>query len=141
MTLQEILDLVEKNSDIPADLDKASRAIPQLHARFINLKAQENSQMQALKLQFDEVYRDTWVFYSGKAEPKVYKENNFDLRLLKGDIDKFINADPELMKIKSKIEMQKIKIEAIDEFIKGLHSRQWNIKNILDYLKYTQGLI
>lgn len=141
MTLQEILDIIEKNSDIPQDLEKASRAIPQLHAKFIGFKAQENAIMQALTLEWDTAYKDRWMFYSGKADPLAYKEEKFDLRLLKGDVDKFIDSDPKLTKIKSKMALQKIKIDAIDEFIKGLNNRQWNIKNILDYLKYTQGMI
>ena len=141
MTLQEILELVEKNSDLQMDLEKASRAIPSLHGKFIGLKAIEVATSKALEIEFDNIYRDRWLFYSGKATPEQYKEEKFDLRLLKSDIDIFLRSDKKIQDIKSKIEVQKIKIDTLDEFIKGLNNRQWNIRNTIEWLKYNQGML
>ncbi len=141
ITLQEILQLVEQNSDLPQDLEKASRSIPTLHGKFIGLKAIEDATLKALEFEYDVVYRDRWLFYSGKANPSQYKEENFDLRLLKSDIDIFLNSDKQLHEIKSKISVQKIKLSTIDEFIKSLNARQWNVKNVIDWLRYNQGMV
>ena len=44
------------------------------------------------------------MFFTGKADPQVYKDTNFDLKVLRQDVDKFIDADEEVIKSKQKIE-------------------------------------
>ena len=48
--------------------------------------------------------KDKWEYYTGKAPQHVYAEKPFNLKILKTDIDKYMDADPELVKLKQKVE-------------------------------------
>jgi len=140
MTLDELQKWIEDNSEIGIDLDKAAREVPKLHGRAINIKSNEVAILKAMEIQLDQSLKDRWVYYSGKAEPQVYKEEPFDLKILKADMDIFISADKKVSALKSKMEMQKLKIDAIDSFIKGLLQRSFLISNIVNYQKLMAGL-
>lgn len=140
MTLDEIQKWIDENAEIGIDLDRACRDVPKLHGRAINIKANEVAILKAMELQFDQALKDRWVYYSGKADPVVYKEEPFDLKILKNDLDIFINADKKVAALKSKIEMQQLKIDALDNFIKGILQRSFLINNIISYQKLMAGL-
>lgn len=140
MNLGEIQKWIEENSELGVDLDAASREVPKLQSRAINLKANEVAVLKALEIQMDSCKKDRWIFYSGKADPKAYKEDPFDLKVLKGDLDIFMDADKKVAELRSKIEMQKIKIEALEVFIKCLLQRSFLINNIITYQKLMAGL-
>lgn len=141
MNIQEIKDWIENNSNMAVDLDKEARKVPQLQATAINFRANENGVLKLLELDLEKIYCDRWIFYSGKASPEVYKAEPFDLKVMKGDIDIFINADPKVRELKSKIENQKIKVAALDEYIKSLNQRTFLIKSVIDWNRLQQGLV
>ena len=39
------------------------------------------------------------MYFSGKAEPEVYREHPFDYKVLRQDIDKYMDADEEIIKL------------------------------------------
>lgn len=123
------------------DLDKEAKKVPQLQASAINFRSNENGVLKLLELELEKIYCERWIYYSGKASPEVYKTEPFDLKVMKGDIDIFINGDPKVRELKSKIENQRIKVVALDEFIKALNQRTWLIKNVIDWNRLQQGLV
>lgn len=141
MNIKEIQKWIEDNSNMSLDLDKEARRVPQLQAIAINCRGNENGVLKLLELDLESMYCNRWVYYSGKADPSVYKEEPFELRVMKGDIDIFINGDPKIRELKSKIENQRLKVAALDEFIKSLNQRTWLIKNVIDWNRLQQGLV
>lgn len=140
MKISELQDWIEANSEIGLDLDKASREVPKLHSRAINIKANETAILKSLELEMDARKRDRWIYYSGKADAKVYKDEPFDLKVLKSDLDIFMDADKRITEIRSKIETQKIKVAMLDEYIKSISQRTFLIKSIIDYQRLMNGL-
>ncbi len=43
------------------------------------------------------LYLNKWEYYAGKADPKTYSEKPFDMKVLKTDLDMYINADEEII--------------------------------------------
>ena len=140
MKLEEIRDLIEANSEMLLDLEKESRRIPKLHSQAINIRSNELAILKALELEMDAKKRDRWVYYSGKAEPQTYKDEPFDFKLLKNEVDSFVDSDRSILQIKSKMEMQKIKISMVDEWLKGIQQRGFLIRSSIDYQRLMAGL-
>ena len=67
---------------------------------------------------------------------QVYAEKPFDLKVLKGDIDMFIDSDDEVCRVKQKIDYLETCINCIDRILKQLDSRGFAIKNTMDIIKY-----
>jgi hypothetical protein len=51
-----------------------------------------------------------------------------------------MDADEDLVKIRSKIDLQKAKVEYLDSIIKGINNRQWVIRNAIEWRKFMSGV-
>ena len=47
---------------------------------------------------FNKIKKDKWEYYTGKADPAVYQLKPFNLKLLRQDVDKYIESDDEWIK-------------------------------------------
>ena len=88
---------------------------------------------------FIELQKTKWLYYSGKADIEVYKETPFDHRVMKTDLDKYMNADSELIKSKTKIDYYQLMIKFLESILKSIETRTFVIKNSLEFMKFTAG--
>lgn len=140
MDIDEIQTLWEGDSKIdPDNLHQESLKIPSLHSKYykiynniILLKKMEENKYKILR-------KEKWLYYSGKAEPEVYKNNPFDHKVLKPDLDKYMDADSDLLKIASKIEYYQTMINYLDSILKTILNRTYQIKNAIEYMRFTAG--
>lgn len=146
LDLESILKEWEEDCKIPQhQLDETSRKTPNLHAKYLqylsitklNLKRAEHSQKDLLL--------DKWHYYNGSMDEDTLKERGwnpdpfFGLRILKGDLDKYYNADKDIQKSEEKIAYLKTIIETLTEIIDTLKWRHQTIKNIIEYRKFESG--
>lgn len=140
MNLDEIQTLWEEDSNIdPDNLHNESIKIPSLHAKYykiynnlVLLKKLEETKLSILK-------KEKWMYYSGKAEPDVYKENPFDHKVLKGDIDKYMESDKDIIKVTSKIDYYQTMINYLESILKTILNRTFQIKNSIEFMRFTAG--
>jgi len=107
MNLENLKELITKDSQIDStELGIESLKIPQIHSKYLTilsdvklLLTKQQHDLAILKLR-------KWKIYTGKAsqeELELWNEEAFDLDILKTDVDKFMEADPKLIELKSKI--------------------------------------
>ena len=109
MNLDEIQSLWSEDAKIDADnLHSESTNVPALHAKYYRilnnlllLKKMEENKFKQLK-------KDKWQYYTGKADPEIYIDKPFDHKVLRQDVDKYMDADPDLIKILSKIDYYQV---------------------------------
>ena len=58
-------------------------------------------------------------------------------KFTKDDINAFIDGDQEYQDTKLKIEYQEQKIKYLESIIKEISQRTWNIKNAIEWHKFT----
>ena len=61
------------------------------------------------------------------------------LKILKGEMDYYYDADPEIQKSVEKVSMLKVQIDALTEILNVLKWRHSTIKNMIDYRKFESG--
>ena len=140
MNLDEIQLLWEEDSKIdPDNLHNESIKIPSLHSKYYNiynnivlLKKMEQNKYKILK-------KKKWLYYSGKADPEIYRENPFDHKVLKPDIDKYLDADADIIHIASKLDYYQTMLSFIDSILKTILNRTYQIKNAIEFMKFTAG--
>tara|TARA_A100001234_G_scaffold98455_1_gene86674 strand:- start:2467 stop:2895 length:429 start_codon:yes stop_codon:yes gene_type:complete len=140
MNLDEIQASWAEDSKLdPDNLHNESIKIPSLHSKYYNiynnivlLKKMEENKYKILK-------KKKWLYYTGKAEPDVYKEDPFDHKVLKPDIDKYMDADEDIMRIVSKIEYYQTMLSFIDSILKTILNRTYQIKNAIEFMRFTAG--
>lgn len=140
MNIDEIQTLWEEDSKLdPDNLHNESIKIPLLHSKYYKiynnillLKKMEESKYKILK-------KEKWLYYSGKAEPDVYIEKPFDHKVLKNDLDKYLDADDELIKSLSKLDYYQTMLSYLDSILKTILNRTYQIKNAIEFMRFTAG--
>ena len=84
--------------------------------------------------------KEKWVYYTGKASPEVYVEKPFDYKVLKADLDKYFDADADLIKCTAKIEYYQIMLDYLESILKIISNRTYQIKNAIEWQRFTNGL-
>ena len=101
-TLQEQVDKDLKINDTELDLE--SLKTPQLHNKYMKHYTKFKLMLTRAETDYSQVKRQKWEYYTGKADASVYAEKPFDLKVLRTDVDKYIESDEEMIKAKQKVE-------------------------------------
>ena len=146
LDLESILSEWKEDSQIPQhQLDEASRDTPSLHAKYLQylsltklqLKRAENSQKTLLLQKFK--------YYNGKMDEEELRATGWQLdpfnglRILKGELDYYYDADPEIQKSEEKLVYLKTIISTLEEIVGTLKWRSNTIKNMIEWRKFEAG--
>lgn len=122
-----------------SNLTKESLATGKIYGKFLRIRTEESIRLNLLKNELNSLYHEKREYYSGKAEPEVYKAKPFNKRLLKSEIDSYIETDEEIKLITSKIDIQNEKMSYLNDLLKMISGRQFQIKSAIDYQKLLNG--
>ena len=142
MTLEELQQSVDKDFKLDdTELDTESTKIPLLHNKYLQHYNKFSLLLKKAEYEHKVMQRQKWEYYTGKAPQQVYAEKPFNLKILKTDIDKYMESDPELVKLKQKVEYVSTVIDFLESTIKQISNRGFQIKNAIDWRKFTSGAI
>ena len=142
MTLEELQELTDKKLKInDTELDLEALKTPQLHNEYLKhynkfklMKTKASAELATIKLH-------KWEYYTGKADPMVYQQKPFNLKILKQDVDKYIEADEDYQKIKQKVDYLETIVDFLDRTIRQIQNRGFLIKDAIEWRKFTSGAI
>jgi hypothetical protein len=143
MTLDDIRKEIER--DVRMDdsaLDLESLKIPQLHSKYLNFLTDERLALKKAEFDLSALLKAKWEYYTGKMSQEELLARGweqFSLKILRNDIDLYLEGDEDLNKIRQKIVYQKEKISLLEEIVKELNNRHWKIRNAIDWRKFTNG--
>jgi hypothetical protein len=144
MNIERIREIVEIDLKMDGtELADESVRIPQLHGKYLNIFHDESLILRKNEADYKILRKQKWEYYSGKmseVELKSLGWEQFNHRILRQDIDVYMEADPDLLKIQSKIDLQKQKVEYLDAILKGINNRQWVIRNAIEWRKFMSGV-
>ena len=142
MTLEELQQSVNKDFKLDdTELDKESVNIPLLHNKYLIHFNKFNLLLKKADQEHKTLTREKWEYYTGKADPSVYQAKPFNLKILKQDVDKYLKADDELIKLEQKVTYVQSVVDYLDRTIKIISNRGFQIKNAIDWRKFTSGVI
>ena len=132
----------KKDSVMDPDLlDNESIKIPQLHSKYLNYL----SDVRLLKIKKEQDYkkilREKFEYYTGKADAEVYKQKPFDLKILKQDVQLYIESDEEVQKSLNILNYYKEMMFVLEKILDNINTRGFQIKNSIDWQKFMQGSI
>jgi hypothetical protein len=123
------------------ELDLESLKTPQLHNKWMKhytkfklLLTRTEDELRILK-------RDKWEYYTGKADPTVYQAKPFNFKILKTDIDKYLESDEDIQKLTQKVAYLNVVIDFLDRTIRIIVNRTYTIKNAIEWRRFTSGSV
>ena len=140
MNINELTEMCSKDAKIDiTDLDGFSISIPELANKYHQMAYLEKNLLRYLKSEYKIIRLSRWKYYSGKADPKEYENEPFDLKVLKNDMDMFLDGDVQVLTIKNKMEEQEEKIKLIEDTAKVIQNASFNISNTIKWKKFLAG--
>jgi len=143
MTLDDIRKEIER--DVRLDetaLDLESLKIPQLHSKYLNFLTDERLCLRKMEGDYSVLMRAKWEYYTGKMSHEELTARGweqFPLKILRNDLDLYLQGDSDLNKNRQKMEYQKEKISLLEEIVKELNNRHWKIRCAIDWRKFVNG--
>ena len=142
MTLEELQ--VEADKDLKindTELDLESLKTPQLHNKYMKHYTKFKLLLTRTEDELRTMKRDKWEYYTGKADPSVYQSKPFDLKIMRTDIDKYLEADEDLQKLSQKIAYLITVVDFLDKTIRVIVNRTYTIKNAIEWRRFTSGAV
>ena len=142
MDLEKLQEMADKDLAInDTELDLESLKTPQLHNKYMKHYTKFKLMLTKANTDYSQIKRKKWEYYTGKSDASVYAEKPFDLKILRTDVDKYIESDEELIKGKQKIEYLSTCVDYLDKTIRQISNRTFTIKNAIDWRRFTSGAV
>ncbi len=140
--LEKIQVMWEKDSKIDIDnLHTESLNAPVLHAKYFDLYNNIVLLRKRAEQQKRNVRHERYEYYSGKSDPEVYQENPFPKKIRDKDtLQKYLDADQKLSQISLKVEYYDVMLKYLEDILKMIHNRTYQIKNAIEYQRFMSGL-
>ena len=141
MNLDEIQSMWEKDSQIDMDnLHDESTKTPQLHQKYYTLYTTIRLLKKKAEDSLSKIKLERYNFYSGKAPAEKYVEEPFPYKVRdKESMSLHLSADEKLSKARMKVEYYDAMLDYLQDIIKMIHNRGYQIKNSIDWSKFTAG--
>ena len=133
---------IEEDSKITNNMyDESLRQIG-LHSKWAIKLSNAKKEYRQLKQNKDSVYLKLWKFYQQKMSQSFQTQYivGFSEKVLKSDVDKYIEADEAWVKIKETVQNQYALVELIESMMEGIKQRGFAIKHAIEYKKFEAGL-
>jgi hypothetical protein len=144
MKLEEIQSMWEEHCRIDrTELGEESLKISQYHSTYFKIFSEERLLLKKLERSYKSLYRTKYEYYNGSISYEELKENGwepFGLKILKSDTHIYLDSDKDVISLQLKIEYQKEKIDFLENIIKSLNARGYQIKNAIDWSKFINGV-
>jgi len=142
MTLEELQQQVSKDFKLDdTELDSESVSIPLLHNKYLIHFNKFSLLLKKAEYEHKTMIKDKWEYYTGKADPSVYKEKPFDIKVLKSDVHIYMDSDPELQRADQKVAYLNQIVKYLEQVLRGINNRSFLIKNAIEWKKFTSGAI
>lgn len=132
----------EEDSKIDIDnLHTESLKIPSLHAKYFDLYNTILLLKKKAEQQQKNIRHKKYEYYSGKADPDVYQKNPFPKKIRdKAEMQKYLDADEKLSEINLKVDYYNVMLVYLEDILKMIHNRSYQIKNSIDYVMFFSGI-
>tara|TARA_B100000131_G_scaffold142237_1_gene138373 strand:- start:1412 stop:1855 length:444 start_codon:yes stop_codon:yes gene_type:complete len=141
--LQEMWSIDCKIDDL--QLGKESTKTPELHAKYL-------AHLSTAKLQLRKAEADLYKLKAVKAKyfrgelsreelSNLGWEQYLGIKPLKNDLQDILNADNDVSKQEDKAEYIRTIVDFLERVLRSLNSRSFDIKNSIEWEKFTNGLL
>ena len=141
MNLEQIQEMWERDSKIdPDNLHDESLKIPQLHSKYYTLYNTITLLREKARESYAKVKLERYNYYTGKATAEVYAEEPFPYKVREKDaIQRHLEADDKMNKVDMKIKYYDVMLKFLEEIIRIVSNRTYQIKNAIEWNKFQAG--
>lgn len=143
MNFDEIVGEWSKDCKIDeTELSSESLKIPYLHSKYLKMLLKERASLLKLKADYKKTKRKLLEYYLGEMDREELDEFGRDQiykKILKNEVDTYIDSDDMMIEATLKMSFQQEKVDYLESVLKNIANRGFQIKNAIDWERFTQG--
>ena len=143
MTLEEINEMWAKDAKInEINLGGEAIKIPSLHNKYYTIYSTEVLRMRKYKAELKKLEFAKYEYYTGTMTEEELKSRGWKpnpLKILRTDVNKYIECDAEIINLSLKIDYYMQIANYLEDIIKQINSRNFMIKAAIDWAKFQAG--
>ena len=141
MNLEKIQEMWERDSRIdPDNLHDESLKIHQLHSKYYTIYNTITLLREKARDSYNRIRLERYNYYTGKAPAEVYAAEPFPYKVREKDaIQRHMDADDKLNTINMKIKYYDTTLKYLEEIIRIISNRTYQIKNAIEWNKFQAG--
>lgn len=146
MKLTELQEMWEQDSKInEINLGSESTRTPILHSKYLTFLSNTRLNLRKAESEYWNMRRKKYKYYRGEMTREELEEEGWDQwqgnKPLKNEMEEFLQVDADLIRLQDKSEYFKTVMYFLEQVIRSLNSRTWDIKNSIEFLKFTNGML
>ena len=143
MNLDELKIIAEKDLPVTNDenIDQESYKNQVIKQKWLDFKSDFELMLIKARTDHQQLYREKWEYYGGKADAKVYAAKPFDIKVMKTDLQMYVQSDEDILRLQNKIGYYETCVDYCKGVIKSIDNRGWDIRNATDWKKFEAGMI
>lgn len=146
ITLKELQD--EWSVDCKIDelqLGKDASKTPELHSKYLSHMSNVRLQLRKSEAALYKLRNIKAQYFRGELSKEELDALSWDQYLgvkpLKQDLSDMLDADDDVIEQTNKVEYLRTMADFLERVLRSLNSRTWDIKNMIEWTKFTNGLM
>jgi hypothetical protein len=127
------------------NLGRESARTPTLHAKYLNYLSSTRLNLRKAESDYLNCRRMKYKYYRGEMTKQELEDEGWEQwqgnKPLKNEMDEFLTVDHDLILLQDKVEYFKTVLYQLEQIIRSLNSRTWDIKNSIEWNKFTNGMM
>ena len=114
-----------------------------LHAKYLTVLSNVKLQLRKAESDYNNMRRLKYRYYRGELTQSELEKLNLPQYMgnkpLKNEMEEFLSCDEDLNMLTDKIEYYKTVVYTLEQIIRSINSRTWDIKSAIEWNKFTNG--
>ena len=142
----ENLEQILKYWDTDSNMDQTEPSkellkIPVLHSKYLNILTKHKIASKKAHFDYLRMRKIKWEYFTGKMSKEELDEYGWEpfQFALKSDINTYLEADSDLIKLLEKKVYHEEAISVIESIMSELKNRNWELKSFIDWERFING--
>lgn len=146
MKLTELQEAWKTDAQIDhTNLGRSAARTPELHAKYLNLLTSARLQARKAESDYYKLRNVKYRYFRGELTRQELEDLGWaqyqGVKPLKSDMDEMLGTDTDLITAQDKLEYLKTVLYQLESILKSIHSRTWDIKNAIEWEKFSNGMM
>lgn len=146
MKLSDLQEEWERDAPINAtDLGREASRVPILHSKYVTYLSKIKLQLRKAESDYWNLRRKKYKYYRGEMTRQELEDEGWiqfqGNKPLKNEMDEFLQCDEQLISLQDKIEYFKTLQFTLEQILRSINSRTWDIKSGIEWTKFTNGMM
>ena len=127
------------------NLGSESTKTPELHSKYLNHISTARLQLRKAETSLLKLKRIKSQYFRGELSKQELEALGWDQYLgnkpLKQEMQEYLEADDDIIQQTDKVEYIRTVTDFLERVLRSISSRGWDIKNSIEWTKFTNGLM